>query len=118
MPAEADDYLDSALDIMEGNALHRDNIEWKAVRTEASRRAIGASAPTETYDAIRWALSQLKDDHSFFAPPVTMNQVVFTAAAWHWLACFVSRQTHRNHVEEELWARGFSSLGAQSSSSG
>ena len=69
MPAEADDYLDSALGIMEANALHRDNIEWKAVRTEASRRAIGASAPAETYDAIRWALSQLQDDHSFFAPP-------------------------------------------------
>ena len=69
MPVQANDYPDSALDIMEGNALHRDNIEWKAVRTEASRRAISASAPTETHDAIRWALSQLKDDHSFFAPP-------------------------------------------------
>jgi hypothetical protein len=69
MPSEADDYLANALEIMEGNALHRDNIKWATVRAEASRGAIGASSPAETYDAIRWALSQLKDDHSFFAPP-------------------------------------------------
>jgi hypothetical protein len=66
---EADEYLASALDLMEGNALHRDNINWGAVRAEASRRGTGASAPAETYDAIRWALSQLQDDHSFFAAP-------------------------------------------------
>jgi len=69
MPPEADDYLASALDIMEGNALHRTDIKWGAVRAEASRRAVGASLPAETYDAIRWAICQLKDDHSFFAPP-------------------------------------------------
>ena len=69
MPSEGEDYLASALAIMEGKALHRDNINWAAVRAEASRRAIGASSPAETYDAIRWALSQLQDDHSFFDPP-------------------------------------------------
>ncbi len=69
MSIEADDYLASALDIMEGNALHRTEIKWEAVRAEASRRAVGASLPAETYDAIRWALSQLKDCHSFFAAP-------------------------------------------------
>lgn len=69
MPPDGDDYLANALDIMEGNALHRDSINWAAVRAEAYRRAIGASSPAETYDAIHWTLSQLKDDHSFFAPP-------------------------------------------------
>jgi len=69
MPTEAEDYLAGALDIMQGNALHRDNIKWGAARAEASRRAIGACSSAETYDAIRWALSQLKDDHSFLGPP-------------------------------------------------
>ena len=69
MPAEADDYLASALDIMQGSALHRDDIKWTAIRAEASRRAMGASSPAETYEAIRWALSQLLDGHSFFATP-------------------------------------------------
>ena len=69
MPPEADDYLASALDIMQGSALHRDDIKWTAIRAEASRRAMGASSPAETYEAIRWALSQLLDGHSFFATP-------------------------------------------------
>lgn len=65
----ADEYLAGALDIMESTALHRGEIEWRALRAEASRRAAGASSPAETYDAIRWALAQLKDGHSFFAAP-------------------------------------------------
>ncbi len=69
MPPEVNSYLASALDIMEGNALHRDSIKWSELRAEASRRAVGASSPAETYEAIRWALSQLQDGHSFFATP-------------------------------------------------
>jgi carboxyl-terminal processing protease len=69
MPSNAEDYLASALEIMERNALYRDEVQWSIVRAEAFRRAVGASSPPQTYDAIRWALAQLKDDHSFFAPP-------------------------------------------------
>lgn len=65
----AADYLAIALDIMEGNSLHRGDIAWRALRAEAAQRAAGAASPAGTYDAIRWALSQLKDGHSFFAAP-------------------------------------------------
>lgn len=68
-PSDSDDYLASALAIMERHALHRDEVQWSVVRAEALRRAVGASSPPQTYDAIRWALTQLKDGHSFFAPP-------------------------------------------------
>ncbi|MCB2020538.1 MAG: hypothetical protein KDG44_07020 [Burkholderiaceae bacterium] len=69
MPAEAEGYLAAALDIIERNALHRDAIYWGAVRAEALQRAVGASTSADTYDAIRWTLSQLQDGHSFFGPP-------------------------------------------------
>jgi len=69
MSTAADEYLATALHVMECNSLHRDIVLWNELREEASRRALGASSPAETYDAIRWALSQLNDGHSFFAPP-------------------------------------------------
>jgi len=69
MSPEAANYLAGALDIMESNALHRADIKWGALRAEASRRAVGACSSGDTYDAIRWALSELKDGHSFLATP-------------------------------------------------
>lgn len=70
MPSTAEDYLESALCIMQANALHRDQIDWQALRFETFQRAAGASTPAETYESIRWALRQLNDGHSFFEAPV------------------------------------------------
>ena len=78
MGSEAENYLAGALDIMERNALHRESIDWGAVRAEAFRRAAAASSPAETYDAIRWALSQLKDGHSFLDPPDRGHTAIVT----------------------------------------
>jgi C-terminal processing protease CtpA/Prc len=69
MPCSADEYLAAALSLMERNALHRDRIDWPKLQRAAAQRVEGASAPADTYDAIRWALTQLDDRHSFFAPP-------------------------------------------------
>ena len=69
MPGPAEDYLATALALMEQHALHRDRIDWRALRLASARHAAGASAPAETYDTIRWALTQLEERHSFFAPP-------------------------------------------------
>jgi C-terminal processing protease CtpA/Prc len=54
---------------MEQHAMHRDRIDWTALRIASARRAAGAATPADTYDAIRWALTQLEDGHSFFNPP-------------------------------------------------
>jgi carboxyl-terminal processing protease len=69
MSNAADDYLAAALAIMEQHAMHRDRIDWAALRVASARRAAGAATPADTYDAIRWALTQLEDGHSFFNPP-------------------------------------------------
>ena len=69
MSIPADDYLAAALAIMEEHAIHRDRIDWTALRVASARRAADAATPADTYDTIRWALTQLEDRHSFFNPP-------------------------------------------------
>jgi carboxyl-terminal processing protease len=69
MSNAAADYLAAALAIMERHAMHRDRIDWTALRVASARRAAGAATPAATYDTIRWALTQLEDRHSFFNPP-------------------------------------------------
>ena len=69
MSNAAGDYLAAALAIMERHAMHRDRIDWTALRVASVRRAAGAVTPADTYDTIRWALTQLEDRHSFFNPP-------------------------------------------------
>ncbi len=69
MPNPADEYLAAALAIIEQHAMHRARIDWTALRLAAARHAAGAFTPADTYDTIRWLLTQLDDRHSFFAPP-------------------------------------------------
>ncbi len=66
---EAREYLDHALEIMETQALRTDAVSWFQIRLEAYLRAAGATTTGDTYDAIRWALRELGDHHSFFRPP-------------------------------------------------
>ena len=69
MTNAAEDYLAAALAIMEEHAMHRDRIDWHALRLASAQHAVGAFTPADTYDTIRWALTRLEDRHSFFAPP-------------------------------------------------
>ena len=64
-PADAQAYLESALQIMQENFVHRDKIDWAQIRRAAIDAARGAQKPEDTYDAIRAALAQLGDRHSF-----------------------------------------------------
>lgn len=67
MAAEA--YLADALDLIERNALFRSRVDWQVARHEALAQAATAASPADTYPAIRWALAQLGDQHSFLATP-------------------------------------------------
>jgi len=51
---------------MQANSVNRKQIDWGALRATVYSRAQGAQQPWETYDAIRFALLQLGDRHSFF----------------------------------------------------
>ena len=58
-------YLDEALQVMQEQALYTREIDWDAVRTSTFERAAGAVSTPAAYPALRYALSQLRDGHSF-----------------------------------------------------
>ncbi len=69
MTPDAAGFLDTAIDIMRQHALHGQDVDWEALRTEAFKRAGGAFNPIDTYPAIYWALVQLKDPGSHLRLP-------------------------------------------------
>lgn len=62
---EAKNYLNSALNIMEKNSLLKKNVDWKKLRNRAFEKAKGAQETIDTWDAIRFALKEIGDNHSF-----------------------------------------------------
>ena len=57
-------YLQDALDTMEKNSLRKKSGDWNVIREKAFKAAAGAQSPTDTYDAIRLALRELRDNRS------------------------------------------------------
>jgi carboxyl-terminal processing protease len=67
------EYLNQVLDLMQQDALHRTEIDWTAVRAGALLRVQGAQTPVDTYPGIYFALTQLREHHSFLRPPDTLS---------------------------------------------
>lgn len=63
--SEAKIYLENALDIMQKNSLLKKEIDWETIRRETFEKAGNAQETIETWDAIRFALKSLGDNHSF-----------------------------------------------------
>ena len=62
---EATAYLDAAFAILQANFLHRDSVDWPALRQETLRQAGHAQTSVDTYPALRYALARLGDHHSY-----------------------------------------------------
>jgi carboxyl-terminal processing protease len=62
-------YLEQALDLMQQNALNKTSIDWIHLRRETLAQASHASTTADTYAAIAFALTQLKEHHSFLQLP-------------------------------------------------
>ncbi len=67
------DYLNRAIDIMQQNAFRRNSVDWPKLRQDALSMAAGSESPADTYEAIRYALRQLGDHHSF--PQLTSTEL-------------------------------------------
>jgi len=67
-------YLTEALDLIQKNALYRDSVNWPKVRERALLMVSGQTTYTGCYPAIRYALSKLKDNHSFLMDATTSTQ--------------------------------------------
>jgi hypothetical protein len=64
-------YLDAALAIMRENALTRATVDWPSLRTTALGHARGASTAADAHLAVRFAVRELKDRHSYLQSPRT-----------------------------------------------
>jgi hypothetical protein len=73
---EARIYLQKALDAMEKGSIKRRQIEWKSFKERVFEKAAGAVKPTDTYPAIRFAIRELNDGHSFLFVPKPKNSPV------------------------------------------
>ncbi len=62
-------YLQQALDVMQQNALHKNEIDWKTLIDETLSLAKGTQTTQDTYPAIAYALTQLRETHSFLQLP-------------------------------------------------
>ncbi len=65
-----DVYLNHVLNIIQTKALRRNNVNWGSVRLKCTEMAQHARSTQDTYPAINYALSQLRDNHSFLEPKV------------------------------------------------
>ena len=70
----AQTYLSHVLDIMQQHALYANEIDWKDVRDRALTLASGASSTADTYPAIFYALTRLKESHSFLRLPDSLPE--------------------------------------------
>jgi hypothetical protein len=94
---EASAYLEAALDIMEKNSLHRDKIDWPSLRARARDKAAGARKPADTHAAVRFALEQLGDHHSYLAPPPKSLEALLQELLYH-------RPQPRGNMVARRWA--------------
>lgn len=62
-------YLDSALNIMEAKSVLRHQVDWPTLRRNAFALAGPAQYQEDTHEAIRYALKELGDGHSFLYVP-------------------------------------------------
>jgi hypothetical protein len=62
-------YLDYALETMQTSSINRTTIDWPALRADVYAQARGATTAADTYLAIRLALGELGDGHSYLVTP-------------------------------------------------
>ena len=66
---EAYNYLTEALAYLEKGSVNKTFINWDSLKEEVYKKASNAVVPSDTYDAIKLAISLLGDNHSFFMVP-------------------------------------------------
>jgi hypothetical protein len=72
-------YVESALALMREHSLRRAEVDWGAVRARALAYARGARTAAESHLAIRFAVRELGDRHSYLQSP-TATRVLQTTA--------------------------------------
>jgi hypothetical protein len=79
--AAATGYLDAALKLMREHSLRRADVDWATVRAEALEHARGATTQADAHLAVRFALRELGDRHSFLQSAAATRALAATAVA-------------------------------------
>lgn len=79
--AAASTYLAEAIAKLRERALNSPKVDWKRAEQIANVLAADATAPAETYDAIRFLLGNLGDKHSHLILPITAEQLTTNRGA-------------------------------------
>lgn len=59
-------YIDEIIQIMKVNSINRKNIDWEVFKSDFLLKASGAQTIPDAFDAIRYGISKLQDQHSFY----------------------------------------------------
>jgi len=70
MTAEARQYIDTAIDLLERRSLRSPTVDWASARQMAHAIAANARSTRDTYPAVRAVVRRLRDGHSSFLSPI------------------------------------------------
>jgi len=74
-------YLDAALALMREHSLRRADVDWGTLRAQALEHARGATTAAETQVAVRFAVRELGDRHSYLQSAAATRTLATTAVA-------------------------------------
>jgi len=109
-------YLSTALNIMQTHSIRKYEVDWPPLRAKALEMAKNAVTTADTYDAIRYVLTALGDNHSAFYPPEPggQSEAVFSVGPTPALTQLQNAAPHGERLESRtgyVWMPSFSSRG-------
>lgn len=66
-------YVEQALSLIQQSSVRRKAVDWKTFRAAAMTQSRGASSAADAHLAVRFALAELHDGHSYFMAPRQMQ---------------------------------------------
>jgi hypothetical protein len=74
-------YVDAAVAIMQQHSLNRARVDWPSLRAQTLLHARGAVVPADAHLALRYALRELGDRHSYLQTPRAAGALLTTAVS-------------------------------------
>jgi carboxyl-terminal processing protease len=74
-------YVDAALALMREHSLRRAEVDWPALRAQALEHARGATTAAEAHLAVRFAVRELGDRHSYLQSAAATRALATTAVS-------------------------------------
>ncbi len=70
LSAESKAYLDEVLELLQTKSVNRNKIDWDAFTSDVQHFARNSQTVKDVYPAVRYAITKLGDNHSYFNPAI------------------------------------------------